>query len=65
LDSLIALYEKDRVTDFKALLLHFIHAEMGYHATALETLSNLYRDINARNPREDMPVSIDVNSEIP
>jgi hypothetical protein len=51
------MYEKDRVTDLKSILLQYIHAEMNYHAAALENLSNFYRDMNARNPREDMPVT--------
>jgi hypothetical protein len=47
-------FEQERVMDNKYLLLHYIHSEMAYHATALEKLSKLYAEIMCFDPRENL-----------
>lgn len=47
-------FEQERVMDNKYLLLHYIHSELAYHATALEKLSKLYAEIMCYDPRENL-----------
>lgn len=51
-------FEANRVTDNKFLLLHYIHAELAYHANCLEKLSDLYSQVNCHDPKELLPVFI-------
>jgi len=48
-------FESERLTDNKYLLLHYIHSELAYHATALEKLTTLYGDIMMTDPKELLP----------
>jgi hypothetical protein len=47
-------FEQERIMDNKYLLLHYIHSELAYHATALEKLSRLYSEIMCYDPRENL-----------
>lgn len=47
-------FEANRVDDNKAVLLHFIHSELAYHATAMQTLTKLYQEINILEPKEKL-----------
>jgi len=44
----IVSFEKERIENNQLLLLHFIHNELAYHASSIETLSKLYYDIKSR-----------------
>jgi hypothetical protein len=55
LESKLTEFEAERLSDNKYLLLHYIHAELAYHATALEKLTTLYGDIMMTDPRELLP----------
>ena len=54
LEKDILLFENDRILDNKFLILHFIHAELAYHANALEKLSQLYKKIQDIEPIEGL-----------
>lgn len=56
LESDIVQFESERVDDNKYLLLHYIHSELAFHATALENLTKLYGEINAHDPKEKLGV---------
>lgn len=47
-------FEAERVGDNKALILHYIHSELAYHANALQSMSKLYQEINIIEPKEDL-----------
>jgi len=47
-------FEAERVDDNKAFLLQFIHMEIAYHASALQSLSRLYSEINVLEPKEKL-----------
>lgn len=51
-ESGIADFESERVTDNKYLLLHYIHSELAFHATSLEKLTKLYGEIMCHDPKE-------------
>jgi hypothetical protein len=51
----LLIFENERIVDNKYLFLHFIHSELGYHAQALEKLSNLFAKIHDIYPIEDLP----------
>jgi hypothetical protein len=55
LENGLADFESQRVMDNKYLLLHYIHSELAFHATALEKLSKLYGEIICHDPREKLP----------
>ena len=46
--------EKEKCEDNKHLLLSFINSEMEFHARALESLTNLFREINLIDPNEGL-----------
>lgn len=54
LEKNILLFEADRISDNKYLILHFIHSELAYHAKALENLSLLYQKIKNIEPIEKL-----------
>jgi hypothetical protein len=54
LEKEIVEFEANRVDDNKAVLLHFIHAELAYHANAMQTLTKLYQEINILEPKEKL-----------
>jgi hypothetical protein len=56
MESDIIQFEAERVDDNKYLLLHYIHSEIAFHATALENLTKLYSEINVHDPKEKLPV---------
>ncbi|RZC43141.1 protein FAM92A1, partial [Asbolus verrucosus] len=47
-------FEKQKIHDIKSILLDFISIEMGYHAKALEVLTNAYKGINAIDEEADL-----------
>lgn len=51
----LADFEAERATDNKYLLLHYIHSELAFHATALEKLTKLYGEIMCHDPKELLP----------
>lgn len=54
LENNLLLFEAERVDDNKAFLLQFIHMEIAYHASALQSLSKLYSEINILEPKEKL-----------
>lgn len=54
-ESGLADFEAERLTDNKYLLLHYIHSELAFHATALEKLTKLYGEIMCHEPKEKLP----------
>lgn len=56
MESDIVQFESDRVEDNKMLLLHHIHSELAFHATAVERLSKLFQEITVYDPKENLPV---------
>lgn len=54
LESDMILFENERIISNKYLILHFIHAELAYHAQALEKLSIIYEQINDLEPIEEL-----------
>ena len=47
-------YEASRTEDNKYVILHYIHSELAYHASALEQLTKLYQEINLLEPKEEL-----------
>jgi hypothetical protein len=58
MESGIMDFESERVLDNKFLLLHYIHSELAFHATAMEKLTKLFGEISCHEPRELLPVRI-------
>jgi hypothetical protein len=54
-ESGLADFEAERLTDNKYLLLHYIHSELAFHATSLEKLTKLYGEIMCHEPKEKLP----------
>lgn len=54
LENNLLLFEAERLDDNKAFLLQFIHMEIAYHASALQSLSKLYSEINILEPKEKL-----------
>lgn len=54
LENDMVLFENERITSNKYLILHFIHSELAYHSNALEKLSQLYEKINDIEPIEEL-----------
>ena len=52
-------FESDRCEDNKFLFLQYIHSELKYHAAALQKLSELFNDINEKEPFEDLEKFVD------
>ena len=52
----IAKFESERVSNDKLLLLQYIHSELAFHANAVEKLSKLFAEVNAYDPKENLPV---------
>ena len=50
-------FEKQKLHDVKSILLDFVSTEMGYHAKALEVLTNAYKAINSIDEEADLQVS--------
>ena len=46
LEKELVEFEASRLDDNKAVLLHYIHSELAYHANAMQSLSKLYQEIN-------------------
>lgn len=51
----ISNFEKERIEDNKCLFLQYIHSELKYHAAALQKMTELFVDINEKEPFEDLP----------
>lgn len=51
-------FERQKLHDVKSILLDFISIEMGYHAKALEALTNAYKTVNSINEDADLEVCI-------
>lgn len=49
-------FEKQKIHDIKSILLDFISIEMGYHARALEVLTNAYKGISSIDEEADLQV---------
>ena len=47
-------FEKKRIIDHKAIFLYYIHKEMGYHTKAIEILTELYKTIKSKEPKQDL-----------
>ena len=47
-------FEDERTRNNKLIILHFIHNEMEYHAKAIETLSELYKNIKGLDTRQHL-----------
>ena len=54
LESNILEFEKNRITDNKNLLLHYVHSELSFHANALQQMSKLYQEITLVEPKEKL-----------
>ena len=52
-------FEAERVEDNKNVILHYIHSELAYHASALQEMSKLYQEISIREPKEKLREFID------
>ena len=50
----IMKFESERCEDNKCLFLQFIHSELKYHAAALQKMSDLFYNINEKEPYEDL-----------
>ena len=50
----LAQFESDRCEDNKCLFLQYIHSELKYHAAALQKISELFNNINEKEPFEDL-----------
>lgn len=50
----ISKFEEQRIEDNKLLFLQYIHSELKYHAAALQKMSELFNDINEKEPFEDL-----------
>ena len=53
-DKELLLFEMESQAYNKSLLLHFIHSELAWHASALQHLGNLYKEILNIDPYEDI-----------
>ena len=47
-------FESERCEDNKCLFLQYIHSELKYHAAALQKISELFNNINEKEPFEDL-----------
>lgn len=57
LDEKSTEFEKQKLHDIKSILLDFVSVEMGYHARALEVLTNAYKGISSIDEEADLEVS--------
>jgi hypothetical protein len=57
LDEKSTEFEKQKLHDIKSILLDFVSVEMGYHARALEVLTNAYKGISSIDEKADLEVS--------
>ena len=44
-------YEFERIDNNKLIMLHLINYEMAYHARAIETLTQLFKDVKSTKPK--------------
>ena len=51
LEDQIMKYEYDRIDNNKLIMLHLINYEMAYHAKAIETLTQLFKEVKSSNPK--------------
>lgn len=56
LEEQIINNEVERISDNKLMYLHYIHSQMAYHCSAMQTLTKLFTTINASDPKEDLGV---------
>jgi hypothetical protein len=54
LDEKSTEFEKQKLHDIKSILLDFVSVEMGYHARALEVLTNAYKGISSIDEEADL-----------
>ena len=54
LENGIMNFESERCEDNKCLFLQYIHSELKYHAAALQKISELFNNINEKEPFEDL-----------
>ena len=54
IENEIMKFENERCEDNKCLFLQFIHSELKYHAGALEKISELFYNINKKEPYEEL-----------
>ena len=47
-------FEKIRIIDNKAIFLYYVHKELAYHTKAVEILTELYKTIKFKEPRQDL-----------
>ncbi|EFA03352.2 CBY1-interacting BAR domain-containing protein 1 isoform X1 [Tribolium castaneum] len=47
-------FERQKLHDVKSILLDFVAIEMGYHARALEVLTNAYKAVNSMDEEADL-----------
>jgi hypothetical protein len=50
----LMMFEDQRTSNNKLIILHFIHNEMAYHAKAIEKLSDLYKTIRGLDARQHL-----------
>jgi hypothetical protein len=51
LEDEIMIYETNRIENNKLIMLHLINYEMAYHAQAIETLTQLFKDVKSSKPK--------------
>jgi hypothetical protein len=51
LEDEIMQYEFERIDNNKLIMLHLINYEMAYHARAIETLTQLFKDVKSTKPK--------------
>ena len=54
LENEMCQFESERIDDNKYLFLHFINSEMKYHSAALEKMTDLFHNVVAIEPREQL-----------
>lgn len=52
-------FEKKRIIDHKGVFLYYVHKELAYHTKALELLTELYKFIKFKEPKEDLQIFAD------
>ena len=54
LEDEIMQYEFERISNNKLIMLHLINYEMAYHAKAIETLTQLFKDVKSSKPKSSI-----------
>ena len=54
IEDILMKLECERCEDNKCLFLQFIHSELKFHAAALQKMSELFYNINKKEPYEDL-----------